>query len=457
MKINIIGAGLSGSLLATLLARKGLEVTVYERRPDRRKAFVEAGRSINLALSVRGMSALNEAGLQAEMMSIATKMYGRINHPLGGTPVMTRYSVKEENCLYSVSRAKLNEVLMDAAEAAGAKLLFEQQCEDVDLQENVLSFLDLTTQEMYKISSEITLACDGANSAVRRAMARNTDFHHSQETFQVNYKELCIPADENGKFQMEANGLHIWGRDNGDFMMIALPNLDGSFTCTLFMPLEGEKSIKYLDTPEKVNAFFEKYFPDALALMPTLAQDYFTNPTSPLNIVKCFPWIVADKLALFGDACHAVVPFYGQGVNASFEDVIEINNCIDKFGNDWATILKTYQENRKANSDAISQMAAENYTDMAKSGMLEFQLRKMIELGLEKRYDNYKSQYELVSFSQVPYTEAQQRGWDNQVLLSKIMQSLPSVKEMGLENALSQKGVMTLVEEVNWQEWKDAV
>ena len=453
MKINIIGAGLSGSLLATLLAKKGLEVTVYERRPDRRKAFVEAGRSINLALSVRGMSALNAAGLQNEIRAIATQMYGRINHPLGGTPVMTRYSVNEENCLYSVSRAKLNEMLMDAAEAAGAKILFEQQCENVDLQANILSFLDLTSQKEYKVPSEVTLACDGANSAIRRAMTRNTDFQHSQETFQVNYKELCIPADENGKFLMEANGLHIWGRDNGNFMMIALPNLDGSFTCTLFMPLEGEKSIKYLDTPEKVTAFFEQYFPDALALMPTLIHDYFTNPTSPLNIVKCYPWIVSDKLALFGDACHAVVPFYGQGVNASFEDVIEMNRCIEEFGDDWAKILHTYQENRKANSDAISQMASENYSDMAKSGMLEFQLRKMIELGLEKRYDNYKSQYELVSFSQVPYTQAQQHGWDNQVLLTKIIESLSSVKELGLENALAQKGVMALLEEVKWEDW----
>lgn len=453
MKINIIGAGLSGSLLATLLARKGLNVTVYERRPDRRKAFVEAGRSINLALSVRGMAALNYAGLQAEMTAIATRMYGRINHPLGGTPIMTRYSVKEENCLYSVSRAKLNEVLMDAAEAAGATLLFEQQCENVDLQTNVLTFLDVQSQKEYQVPSEITLACDGANSAIRRAMTLNTDFQHSQEPFRVSYKELCIPPDEGGKFQMEANGLHIWGRDNGDFMMIALPNLDGTFTCTLFMPVEGEKRMENLDTPEKVTQFFETYFPDALPLMPTLIQDYFTNPNSALNIVKCYPWIVGDKLALFGDACHAVVPFYGQGVNASFEDVIEMNRCIEEFGNDWAKIMATYQENRKANSDAISQMAAENYSDMAKSGMLEFQLRKMIELGLEKRYPSYQSQYELVSFSQVPYAEAQQRGWDNQILLTRIIESLTSVKELGLENALAQKGVNGLLEEVKWEDW----
>ncbi|MFN0202554.1 MAG: FAD-dependent oxidoreductase [Bacteroidia bacterium] len=450
--IHIIGAGLSGSLLGILLAKKGWDVQIFERRPDRRKESVEAGRSINLAVSVRGMTALAEAGLNADIQAIATKMQGRMNHPLGSGPVSMRYSVNEENGLFSVSRGRLNEMLMDAAEKAGAKIFFKEQCEDIDFDANTLTFLNTETQTTHQVAFERVVACDGANSAIRKAMTRNPEFQHTQDAFPVNYKELCIPADGKGEFLMDPNWLHIWGRDNGDFMMIALPNLDGSFTCTLFMPVSGEKSIASLNTPEKVQPFFETYFPDVLPLMPSLMTDYFSNPTSPLNIVKCYPWRVGEKMALVGDACHAVVPFYGQGVNASFEDCIELSKCIDQYFPDWEKVFEQYQLNRKANSDAISQMAAENYADMAKSGMLEFQLRKSLELELEKRFSSYKSQYELVSFSTVPYSQAQQQGWKNQDTLTQIIENLASVKEKGLENALQNVGVKALVAEVNWEE-----
>lgn len=452
MTIHLIGAGLSGSLLAILLAKKGWAVKIYERRPDRRKETVEAGRSINLAISVRGMTALAKVGLSAEIKAIATPMYGRMNHPLGGNPVSMRYSVNENHYLHSVSRGRLNEMLLDAAEKAGAEIYFKQQCEDIDFDTNTLTFLDTSTQQTYQVPFEKVVACDGANSAIRKAMTRNPAFEHSQTPFPVAYKELCIPAaDAEGNFRMEQNWLHIWGRNNGDFMMIGLPNLDGTFTCTLFMPMEGEFGFNQLTDADKVRTFFNTHFPDAVPLMPTLVEDFFANPTSALNIVRCYPWSVEDKMTLVGDACHAVVPFYGQGVNASFEDCLELADCMDKSYPNWEEIFVSYEQNRKPNADAISQMAAENYADMAKSGLLEFQLRKSLELELEKRFENYQSQYELVSFSNVPYTQAQEHGWQNQETLTHIINDLPSVKEMGLAQALTVKGVSALINEVVWE------
>lgn len=450
-KITLIGAGLSGSFLATLLARRGFEVNVYERRPDRRKEEVEAGRSINLAISARGIHALKLAGLYDDIMAIATQMYGRMNHPLGGEVVGTKYSIHPENCLYSVSRGALNEMLMNVAEAEGAKIFFKQECKDIDFETNELSFADMGSGgELYKVCVNQVVACDGANSAVRRAMTRNTDFTHTEKRFRVDYKELCIPPKED-MIQMERNWLHIWGREGGSFMMIALPNLDNTFTCTLFMPIEGDKSMETLDTKEKVTAFFEKYFPDALPLMPTLLSDFFKNPTSSLNVVICYPWIIGDKMALVGDACHAVVPFYGQGINASFEDCIELDNCIGQYYPDWHKIFEMYQENRKANADAISQMAQENFDDMAKSGFPEFQLRKYLEHEMEVRFPFYKSQYETVSFSLEPYTEAKARGIRNQHILTEIIQSIPVVQDGGLEKALFLHKIPDLAAQTDWE------
>ena len=449
-KITLIGAGLSGSFLATLLAKRGFDVTVYERRPDRRKEEVEAGRSINLAVSARGIHALKLAGLYEDIMAIATPMYGRMNHPLGGDVVGTKYSIHPENCLYSVSRGALNEMLMNVAEAAGAKILFKQECKDIDLGANEVYFADMSNGgETYKVAVNQVVACDGANSAVRRAMTRNTDFTHTEKRFRVDYKELSIPPKD-GMIQMERNWLHIWGREGGAFMMIALPNMDNTFTCTLFMPIEGEKSLSNLDTNEKVQAFFAEYFPDAVPLMPTLQADFSKNPTSSLNIVTCFPWIIDDRMALVGDACHAVVPFYGQGVNASFEDCIELDECIGQHYPDWGKVFEVYQANRKANADAISQMAQENFDDMAKSGFPEFQLRKYLEHEMEIRFAFYKSQYETVSFSLEPYTEAKARGIRNQQILTEIIEDLPLVRELGLENALAAHSIADLAAQADW-------
>ncbi len=453
-KITVIGAGLSGSMLAILLARRGFEVEVYERRPDRRKETVDAGRSINLAISARGIHALTVSGVVEQIKAIATPMNGRMNHPLDGQPIGTLYSVNPKHWQNSVSRPLLNEILMTEAEKLGVKFYFKQRCDDINTEKGQVSFTDLQNPDAlstYTLSAGRIIACDGANSAVRNAMKRSTDFQIEEKRFRVDYKELCIPPNALGEIQLEKNWLHIWGRDGGNFMMIALPNMDNTFTCTLFMPYEGEKSMSKLDTEQKVSAFFQQYFPDASPLMPTLIEDYFHNPTSALGIVMCFPWIVEDKMALVGDACHAVVPFYGQGVNASFEDCIELDRCIDLYYPDWNTIFQEYQKNRKENADAISLMAQENFEGMSKSGYPGSLLRRGIELELEKRFPDYKSQYELVSFSLVPYSEARKKGILNQDILSQIVLSIPEVEAKGETEALQKNEISDLISMVNWE------
>ena len=453
-KITLIGAGLSGSLLATLLAKKGFEVVVYERRPDRRKSSVDAGRSINLAVSARGINALTKSGVMDEIRTIATQMHGRMNHPLQGKPVGTLYSVNPNHWQNSVSRPLLNEILMTEAEKAGVVFHFNQKCEKVDIEKGEITFTNLDnldSPEAYTLTASRIMACDGANSAVRNAMTDVTDFQLQEDRFPIDYKELCIPPDAAGNIQMEKKWLHIWGREGGSFMMIALPNRDNTFTCTLFMPVSGEKSMENINTPEKVTAFFQTYFPDAYPLMPTLLEDYFQNPTSSLGIVTCYPWVVKDRLALVGDACHAVVPFYGQGVNASFEDCIELDRCIEAHYPDWTKIFQEYEQNRKENSDAISEMAQENFADMSKSGFPAALLRRGIELEMEKRFPNYQSQYELVSFSLVPYSEAQKKGKINKQVLSAIVATIPTVIEKGEEEALQKTEISALINSVNWE------
>lgn len=456
-KIILIGAGLSGSMLAILLARRGFEVEVYERRPDRRKETVDAGRSINLAVSARGIHALTISGVVEKIREIATPMYGRMNHPLEGNPIGTMYSVNPDHWQNSVSRPLLNEILMTEAERVGAKLHFKQRCDAIDIANNEVTLSNLEnpdSPQSYTLSAGRIIACDGANSAVRSAMKKSTDFQLEEKRFRVDYKELCIPAGPSGDIQMEKNWLHIWGRDGGNFMMIALPNMDNTFTCTLFMPYEGDKSMQQLDSEPKIADFFQQYFPDALPLMPSLIEDYFHNPTSALGIVMCYPWIVEDKMALVGDACHAVVPFYGQGVNASFEDCIELDRCIESYYPDWDRIFREYQQNRKENADAISMMAQENFEGMSKSGYPGALLRRGIELEMEKRFPEYKSQYELVSFSLVPYSEARKKGIINQDVLSQIVSAIPEVRAEGEEEALRKYETATLIKGVNWEQAK---
>lgn len=413
--VTILGAGLVGSLLAVILRQRNHKVTVYERRPDMRRASIAAGRSINMAMSERGWKALELAGLREELEPVAIPMYGRYLHQEDGSAAFQAYG-KNQEAIYSISRGGLNKMLMNAAERAGAEIKFGNRCTRVQVAENILEFEDGTTQK-----ADLLFGADGAHSALRSSYVYLDRVNASQHYLEHGYKELSIPPGPDGAWLIEKNALHIWPRHN--YMLIALPNTDGSFTCTLFFPFTGKESFESLKTPEDVTAFFQKNFPDALPLMPTLTEDFFQNPTSSLITTHIFPWHYEDQSALIGDAAHAIVPFYGQGMNAGFEDITVLCGLMEKQGENWAAILKEYEAARKPNGDAVAELALHNFIEMrdlvADPAFLE---RKKIEKELGRRFpEQFISVYEMVSFTHLPYDYALQCMNAQDVLLAKIM------------------------------------
>ncbi|MCX6209583.1 MAG: NAD(P)/FAD-dependent oxidoreductase [Bacteroidetes bacterium] len=436
MKKNttIIGAGLVGSLLSIYLAKRGHKVSIYERRGDMRKEKMSAGRSINLALSDRGLLALEKIGLAEEIKKISIPMHCRYIHNADGTTVTQPYG-KEGQFINSVSRATLNMRLMDLAEANGVDIFFDHKCENIDWKNNEILFENhsSTTQSTQEISAnfELLFGSDGAFSAARlQHQLQHNKFNYQQYYIDCGYKELTILPNGNGDFAMEVNALHIWPRK--DYMLIALPNLDKTFTCTLFFPFEGEQSFSKLDTKEKVVGFFNKNFADAVPLMPTYVEDFFNNPTSSLVTVKCFPWVRDDKFALIGDAAHAIVPFFGQGMNCGFEDCRVLDELIDKHNDDWTNILQEYQELRKPDGDAIADLAVNNFTEMRdKTGNPKFLLQKKIEAGLHDKYpEKWIPAYSQVTFSpHIRYSEALSRGLHQEAIMQQIM-NIPNIESI---------------------------
>ena len=418
--IAIIGGGLVGSILACYLIKRGHKVSIYERRSDMRKAGYIGGRSINLAISDRGWRALEKIGLAQAIHQIAIPMRGRYIHNLDGTHAFLPYG-KEGQAIFSLSRGELNKQLVIAAEAAGANFYFDERIEDIDFEKNSFTTINTHTNATQKIEADLIFGADGAFSAVRGEMQKTPLFNYSQTYESYGYKELRIPAGENKSFLTEKNALHIWPRKN--FMMIALPNVDGDFTCTLFAPFAGEVGFDALKTKADVQAYFEKHFPTAIPLMPTYLDDFFENPTSYLMTVRCFPW-VKNNTVLIGDAAHGIVPFYGQGMNCGFEDVRVLDDLIDKYGEDWDAVLKHYEVSRKPNSDAIAQLALNNYIEMRDlSAQPEFQLRMKIEKHIAAHFpDKFHTLYSMVTFSHTPYAEAMSRSQKQAALLDKIMQ-----------------------------------
>lgn len=426
-KITLIGGGLSGSLMAVYLAKRGFEVNVYERRPDMRNNRMSAGKSINLALSVRGLRALNRVGLDTEILKEALPMYGRTIHPVDGELSYQPYG-KEGQAIYSVSRGLLNIRLLELAdEFPNIHLHFEHRCVDVDLDASTAQFVNAQGEEI-SVSGDRIIGTDGAFAATRGRLQLTDRYNYSQSYLEHGYKELLIPPGPGASFLMNKQSLHIWPR--GHYMMIALPNPPGDFTCTLFFPFEGEESFATLKTEAQVAAFFKKRFPDAVPMMPGLIEDFFTNPTSSLVTVKCYPWVKEDKLALLGDAAHAIVPFFGQGMNCAFEDCVVMDDCIEKYGNDWAKIFSEYQKLRKVNTDAIADLAVQNFVEMRdKVGDLDFLNKKKVEHDLCEFYpDAYMSQYEMVTFSNIPYSEALAMGTVNDRILNTIIQGKVDLK-----------------------------
>lgn len=421
--VAVVGAGLVGSLQAILLAKRGFKVDVYERRPDLRKAEILAGRSINLALSDRGWKALDKAGISDEIRKIAIPMFGRKMHAVDGALTYQPYG-KENQAIFSVSRGGLNQKLMNLADDyPEIGYFFNMRCEDIDFDSNTIRFTDTEKDQIVEKSYDAVFATDGAFSAVRNRMMKYPMFDYSQSYLSHGYKELVIPPNEDGSHKIDKNCLHIWPR--GEFMMIALANLDGSFTVTLFFPMEGELSFASIDTPEKVKDFFEKTFPDSIPLMPTLLEDYFSNPTSTLVTVRCNPWNHGTQAVLMGDAAHAVVPFYGQGMNAGFEDCTVFDELLEQYGDDWNTIFSEYSRLRVPDGNAIADLALNNYIEMRDSTAdPDFLLRKKIERKFSDLYPNdWMPLYEQVTFSHIRYSDALKRGQYQRGIMDEIMQT----------------------------------
>ncbi|MDQ3087371.1 MAG: FAD-dependent monooxygenase [Acidobacteriota bacterium] len=426
-KVVIIGAGLAGSLLAIYLAKRGILTDVYESRGDMRSMKMSAGRSINLALSDRGIAALRQIGMDEYMLREAVPMFGRMVHAADGTTNLLPYSGREGEYINSVSRFGLNIALINEAEKhAGVRFYFNEKCVDFDCKSGKAIF------ESGKIGTGDTLiATDGAGSAVRNSMLHGgvPRFDFSQSWLEHGYKELHIPP---GAFLMKKNALHIWAR--GKFMMIALPNFDGSFTCTLFLAHTGENSFEQLTDEKYLLDFFQTNFADALSLMPTLIEDFFANPIGNLGTIKCFPWNVGGKSLLLGDSAHAVVPFYGQGMNCAFEDCRVLDSLIEEHGTNWETVFTNYGALRKENTDAIAQMAEENFYEMRDSVANPVFVRKReLETRLEQTFPDYFSKYSMVTFREdLPYSVAKQKGNAQDKLLMEICAKVDDVSKIDI-------------------------
>ncbi len=443
-EIIIIGAGLVGSLLSIYLSKRGHGVRIYERRGDMRKEGISAGRSINLALSDRGIRALEEVGIMEEIKKISIPMHGRYIHNADGTTAFQPYG-QEGQYINSVSRGDLNKKLMDLAEHHGVEIFYNERCDHIDWKKDEVIFEHTLNHKQQTTNFELLFGSDGAYSAARLSYQLQHDrFQYQQYFIDFGYKELNIPAGIDGGFLLEKNALHIWPR--GNYMLIALPNMDGSFTCTLFFPFEGDPSFASLDTKEKVRAFFEKTFTDAVPLMPTLEDDFFHNPTASLVTVKCYPWVKADKFALIGDAAHAIVPFFGQGMNCGFEDCVVLNKLIDEYQDDWDHILSRYQELRKPDGDAIADLALNNFVEMRdKVADPRFLLQKKIEAAFSRKYPGtWIPAYSQVTFSpHIRYSEALQNSIKQEAIMRQVM-SQPGIESTWQEE-LTEKMILDLL------------
>jgi len=419
LKIAVVGSGLVGSLLAIYLKKAGHTVHVYDRSPDIRN-ITFSGRSINLAMSQRGWKALDGVGVGDAVREIAIGMDKRAIHLRDNQINLQNYG-KEGESIFSISRGTLNRKMIDLAEEAGAQFFFEHKIWDVSLAEAILHIGETERGAWEDLKYDIVFGADGAFSRIRHRMQRQSMFNYSQEFLDTGYKELNIPANPDGTHKLDKHSFHIWPR--GNYMLIALPNLDGSFTCTLFMPFEGENSFATLTDRKQVEAFFAKNFTDSIDVIPKLAEDFFKNPTSTLVTMKCYPWTYEDKVALIGDACHAIVPFYGQGMNAGFEDITILNEMMMKYGDDWKMIFTEYEKSRKPNADAIAELSYRNFMEMStKTADDKFHLQKKIEKHFSAKYpDKWIPLYSRVTFSDRPYTEALAIGDTQNAIMETIL------------------------------------
>jgi kynurenine 3-monooxygenase len=451
--ITIIGAGPVGSLTAIYLAQRGYQISLFEKRPDMRSSDISAGRSINLALANRGIHPLKEVGIMDKVDQMLIPMNGRMVHDLAGNTNFQAYGQREHEVIYSVSRGDLNKLLMDEAQATGnVTIAFNEAVNTVDFDKQIVTFTNEVTGEQSHHDFELLIGADGSGSVVRKAVHKlvgDKDGSYDRlEQLGHSYKELCIPAGPKNSFQIEKKALHIWPR--GNYMLIALPNLDGSFTVTLFLPNEGENSFAELTTQDKVTEFFAEQFADALKVIPTLAEDFFANPTGHLGTVRCDPWHYANNTLLIGDAAHAIVPFHGQGMNCGFEDAGVLNQILDKHSkndsDDWTNVFADYATERQPNGNAIADLALDNYIEMRSSVIdPKYLLKKEIAFELEKRHPkHFIPRYSMVMFHLLPYAQAKRRGEIQSEILDQLTANITTVTDvdMALADRLIQDRLM---------------
>ena len=433
--VTLLGAGLAGSLLAVFLARRGFDVTVYERLPDMRKHDIPAGRSINLALAHRGIRPLEAVNLFDEVRKLLIPMRGRMLHDPVGALSLTPYGRTPTEIIHSISRPGLNMLLIGAAEKTGVRFHFGQRVADVDFDAGMVYLVEEPGGRRHSVHATTIIATDGGGSAVRQSMVKRRGVKVGEDILPHAYKELTIPAGDSGKHRMEREALHIWPR--GGYMLIALPNLDGSFTVTLFLAREGAPSFAQLERPEALQEFFQSQFPDALALIPDLARHFYAHPTGLMGTVHTDVWHAGNKALLLGDAAHAIVPFHGQGMNCAFEDCLVLDECIGRHGTDWATVFAEFERRRRPDAEAIAEMALENYVEMRDAVRdPKFQLQKKLGFLLEERHPGiFVPRYSMVMFHHLPYSEAQRRGVLQQRILDQLTEGLPALESIDLARA----------------------
>ena len=434
-KCILIGAGLTGPLLAIELMKRGFEVDIYERRPDMRRVGISAGRSINLALSARGIHALTQAGLWSQMQRIITPMKGRMMHSPDSEVTFQPYSRNESDVNNAISRAELNIALMNAAEARGVRIHFQMRCTGMDLRNSAVQFRHEDSGKTESIEANVVIACDGAASAIRGEMLKRSRFNFSQQYLDYGYKELTIPASPTGKHLLEPHALHIWPR--GNYMLIALPNMDGTFGCILFLPFEGRDSFEQLSTDRNVLEFFQSRFPDVVPLMPELVNNFSTNPVGAMVTIKCSPWHHGNKALLLGDSAHAIVPFFGQGINCGFEDCSVLMELLDRHGPDFGLVFREFEKARRVNTDAIADLALENFIEMRdRVGDPRFLFRKKVEFSLQAKYpERFVPKYSMVTFLRVPYATALQRGQVQDRILTELSEHIDRIEDIDWDQA----------------------
>jgi kynurenine 3-monooxygenase len=428
--VTLIGAGLNGPLLAIGLVRRGFNVQIFERRPDLRHGSISAGRSINLAISTRGIHALSQAGLWSGMQKIIIPMKGRMMHAVNSGLTFQPYGKDDAEVINSISRADLNIALLNAAEADGVRIWFEQRCTGVNLKTGDVQLRAEQSGGTGTVNCRVVIGCDGSASVLRNSMLKRTLFNFSQQYLDYGYKELTIPSVGNGRHALEENALHIWPR--GNFMLIALPNIDGSFACILFLPFEGSDSFAQLRSPSSVMEFFRSKFPDAAPLMPNLTDNFFANPTGSMVTIKCAPWHVDGLCLLLGDAAHAIVPFFGQGINCGFEDCTHFFELLDRYGADWERVFTEFERARKINTDAIADLAVENFVEMRdRVADPRFLFRKKIELALQAKYPRlFVPKYAMVTFHRIPYSIAMTRGIVQDRMLAELCDGIDRIEDL---------------------------